>query len=68
MNLAKAAAIAASAYNVCGPKSGKAATPATIGTFGKTEVLRCLGLYADAHDGSLYTRSEITEAREVLDA
>ena len=68
MNIAKAAAIAASAYNVCGPRSGEPATPATIGKFSKTEVLRCMGLYMDAHDGELFTRAEIAEARELLAA
>jgi len=68
MNQSKAAAIAASALNVCGPRNGEAATPATIAKFGKTNVLRCLGLYAAAHDGSLFTRAEIMEARELLAA
>ncbi len=66
MDIAKAPAIAASAYNVCGPRRGEAATPSTIGKFGKTAVLRCLDGYAEAHDGSLFTRAEIIEARTLL--
>ena len=68
MNNAKAAAIAASAYNVCGPRTGTPATPATVGGFNRTEVLRCIGLYMAAHDGSLFSRDEIVEARELLAA
>ena len=66
MNIQKAAAIAASAYNVCGPRAGTPATPSTIANFGKSEILRCMGIYADAHDGDMFTRNEIMEARELL--
>ena len=68
MTNAKVAAIAASAYNTCGPRTGEAATPATVAKFGKTVILRCIGIYAAAHDGSLFTRAEIMEARELLAA
>lgn len=64
----KAAAIAASAYNVCGPRSGTPATPANVAKLNRTEVVRCLGLYMTAHDGSLFTAAEIDAARELLAA
>lgn len=66
MTIPKALAIAASAYNVCGPRTGEAATPSTITNWGRTDVLRCMGLYMDAHDGELFTRAEIVEASELL--
>lgn len=66
MDNQKAAAIAASAYNVCGPRSGEFAKPSTIGQFSQTEVLRCIDLYASAHDGSMFTRTEILAARDLL--
>lgn len=68
MNIAQAAAIAASAYNVCGPQAGEFATPATVGKFGKTTILRCMGQYAEVHDGELFTTNEILAARDVLAA
>jgi len=68
MNIAKAAAIAASAINVCGPRTGVGATPATIGKFGKDAVLQFMATYADIHDGELFTRAEIMEARQLLAA
>lgn len=62
----KTAEIAASAYNVCGPRTGAPATPATVKTISRTVLVKCLGLYMAAHDGSLYTPAEIDAAREVL--
>ena len=64
----KARAIAASAYNVCGPRSGEAATPATIGKFGRNMVLHCVAEYSRAHDGSLFSRPEIIAAYDLLAA
>ena len=68
MNNAKSLAIAASAYNVCGPRTGNPATPATVAKLNRTAVVHCIGLYMAAHDGSLFSRAEIVEAREFLAA
>jgi hypothetical protein len=68
MTKTKAAAIAASAYNVCGPRDGSPATPSNVGNLRRTDVVRFLGLYLAAHDGSLYTRAEIDAARDLLAA
>jgi len=58
----KSQEIAASAYNVCGPRSGEAATPRNVWGFGRNVVLDCIARYADEHDGSLFTRDEIIAA------
>jgi len=65
MNRDKSQEIAASAYNVCGPKTGEAATPRNVWTFGKNVVLDCMARYADAHDGELFTREEIIAAHNL---
>lgn len=62
----KLQAIAASAYNVCGPRTGAAATPATIGQFNRALVINCLAEYKLVHDGELFTRLEIEQARYCL--
>lgn len=63
MNLHKMNAIAASAYNVCGPRAGAFATPATIHQFDRALVVSCLAQYVAAHDGELFTRAEIETTR-----
>lgn len=68
MTIDKAAAIAASAYNVCGPRSGVFATPATVGTFDRSAVADCLAAYETAHDGELFTTAEIAEALAIFSA
>lgn len=62
----KSAAVAASAYNVCGPRTGAPATPATVAALDRALVLRCLDTYATAHDGALFTAAEIEAARAAL--
>lgn len=62
----KTAEIAASAYNVCGPRTGTPATPATVKKINRTLLVKCLGLYMAEHDGSLYTQAEIDAARDKL--
>ena len=66
MNAQKAAAIAASAYNACGPRIGAAATPATVSQFDRAVVANCLAEYVTAHDGELFTKGEIAEARHLF--
>lgn len=64
----KTRAIAASAYNVCGPQTGEPARPATVGKFGHTRVLQCVAEYSRTHDESLYTKGEIIAAYDLLAA
>lgn len=66
MTNAQALAIAASAYNVCGPRSGPYATPSTVKAFGRNIILRCMVEYAETHDGSCFARAEIVEARDII--
>lgn len=61
----KANAIAASAYNVCGPRTGTPATPSTVWAFGRNVVLDCMTKYATVHDGELFTHDEIIEAHNL---
>lgn len=57
------AAIAASAYNVCGPMSGAYATPSTVASFDRATVSACIEKYETAHDGTLFSVAEIQAAR-----
>ena len=66
MNADKINAIAASAYNTCGPKIGAHATPATVKYFSRTVVANCLSEYVTAHDSDLFTQAEIRAARDAF--
>lgn len=66
MTTDKAAAIAASAYNTCGPRAGAAATPATVSNFDRAVVANCLAEYVTTHDGDLFTADEIRAARDLF--
>lgn len=60
-----ALAIAASAWNVCGPQTGEAATPANVHTFHRASVGNALNSYASA-PRDMYSASEIAAARAML--
>ncbi len=64
-------AILASAYNVCGPRSGQAATPATVLAMTDWETLHgyaCDYYEAVANDpDALYTVAQVGEAATVLE-
>lgn len=66
MNTDKTNAIAASAYNLCGPQTGAAATPATVKDFDRSVVANCLAEYVTSHDGELFTQAEIRAARDAF--
>lgn len=66
MTTDKLNAIAASAYNVCGPRQGAYATPSTIGNFDRAVIANCLAEYVTAHDGEMFTKAEIAEARDAF--
>ena len=59
-------AIAASAYNVCGPRSGAFATPSTVASFDRALVANCLAEYVTAHDGEMFTKAQLREARDMF--
>ncbi|HVI60101.1 MAG TPA: hypothetical protein VM619_14680 [Luteimonas sp.] len=64
--LTRQAAILASAYNVCGPRTGAYATPTTVRSLADSATLaRCVDAYAKhvaADPDALYTVAEVNEA------
>lgn len=70
MNAAKACAIIASAYNVCGPRSGNAARPADVLQNFPADVLRdCLVRYAEhvkADRLALFTPADVLAAAQFI--
>jgi hypothetical protein len=69
MNRSEALAIAASAYNRCGPQSGDPATPRNVLSFGRNSVAHCMAEYArlaESGDDTMYVRASIVEARDFL--
>lgn len=67
MNLDLALAIAASAWNVCGPRSGTPATPSTVAGFPRANLLQYMRAYARSHDGDLFTVAQIESALALLE-
>lgn len=66
MQTSQVLAIAASAYNVCGPRSGESATPRTVRKLNRNLVLHCMAEYSREPE-ALYTPSEVIEARDVME-
>lgn len=67
MTPARVAAVAASAYNVCGPQTGEPARPSTVLQMDRSTVAACMEKYRSVVD-DLYTPAETFAAIEALSA